>query len=298
MNGHDNTKPLWLVQPRLDATEYRDKLIGSVVKYTDLPLERRVPYHMNKLPRELVPNLDPKPVQVRNVKFWTRRIKDAKVSASVNEILEAFGERAKEESHKNVATVARVWHMDSPNEKFKELLKNKQYFEEVFELLQENHGKAYFVTDIVTLTNLETSDESSNRKGAGAGAQIPLDPSFGVDIHARGRLQVVREKGYSACYEEESIVFIGYRAVNLEKVAGTRAKLDRLFRGQKHGLTVRYGSDHWPVMVERPVPGNVDPFLGRNTPQATPQEEEPTKLIEDELKGIKDELGYDYEVVG
>ena len=107
MDGHENTKPLWLVQPRLDASEYRDKLIGCVVKYTDLPLERRVPYHMNKLPRELVPDLDPKPVQVRNVKFWTRRIKDATVSASVNEILEAFGERAKEESHKNVATVAR-----------------------------------------------------------------------------------------------------------------------------------------------------------------------------------------------
>jgi hypothetical protein len=52
-------------------------------------------------------------------------------------------------------------------------------------------------------------------------------------------------------------------------------------------------------MAERPVPGNVDPFLGqKDTPQATPQTEEPTKVIEDELRGIRAELGYDFEVVG
>lgn len=103
----DKTKPLWLIQPRLDAGEYRDKLIGSVVKYTDLPLERRIPYQTDKLPRELVPNLDPKPVQIRNVRFWTKNIQDAKVSASVNEILEAFGEAGREESNERTATVAR-----------------------------------------------------------------------------------------------------------------------------------------------------------------------------------------------
>lgn len=295
----DKKKPLWLVQPRLDAGEYRDKLMGCVVKYPDLPVERRIPYHSGKLPRDMVPNLDPKPVQVRNVKFWTRRIQDASVSASVNEILEVFGERAKEESHKNVATVARVWHMDSPGEKFKELLKHKQYFDELFELLQDNHGEGYFVTDIVTLINLEISDESSHKKGAGAGAQIPIDPSFGIDIHARGRLQVVREQGYSACFEEESIVFLGYRKVVLEKVTGKRAALERMFLGQKHGLTIRDQQAYWPKdhfinMVERPVPGNVPQFMSPPTPQA----EEPTAVIEGELDAIETELGYYFEVVG
>ncbi|KAH8174357.1 hypothetical protein LIA77_05776 [Sarocladium implicatum] len=291
--SHD-TKPLWLVQPRLDAAEYRDKLMGCVVKYADLPLERRIPYRSGKLPRDLVPNLDPKPVQVRNVRFWTRRIKDAKVSASVNEILEAFGERAKEDSHKNVATVARVWHMDSPGEKFKELLKNKQYFEELFELLRDNHGEGYFVTDIVTLTNLETTDETTRKKGAGAGAQVPLDPAFGVDIHAKGSFHVVREKGYSACYEEEAIVFLGYRRIKLEKVTGARARFERVFLGQKHGFTVRDGFDHWPEMIERPVEGNAEPFLGAQTPKT----EEPPVLMDSDLDEIAGELGYDVEVVG
>lgn len=118
---------------------------------------------------------------------------------------------------------------------------NLRYFEELFELLRDNHGEGYFVTDIVTLTNLETTDETTRKKGAGAGAQVPLDPSFGVDVHAKGSFHVVREKGYSACYEEEAIVFLGYRRIKLEKVTGARARLERVFLGQKHGFTVRDG---------------------------------------------------------
>jgi hypothetical protein len=93
----------------------------------------------------------------------------------------------------------------------------------------------------VTLTNLELKDESSKSNGAGAGAQIPVDPSLGIDVHARAKYSIRREKGYSAYYEEESIVFMGYRLVRLEKVTGTRAKLGRIFLGQKHGFTIQDG---------------------------------------------------------
>ncbi|KAK5995897.1 hypothetical protein PT974_04315 [Cladobotryum mycophilum] len=290
------TKPLWLVQPRLDAGEYRDKLIGSVVKYPDLPTERHIPYRITtKHPREIVPDLDPKPIQVRNVKFWTRRIKDASVSASLNEILEAFVERAKEDTSENMATVARIWHMDSPGEKFKELLKNKAYFEELFELLRSNHDQGYFVTDIVSLTNMEVSDSTGRSKGVGASAKVPVDPSFAIDVGAGAKFQVVREKGFSAYYEEETIVFLGYRLVRLEKVDGTRAKLGRIFLGQKHGFTVRDGFDYWPELVERAVEGNAEPFLAAETPKV----EEARELGDDiECDEIAEELGFDFEVVG
>ncbi|PNY29836.1 Uncharacterized protein TCAP_00250 [Tolypocladium capitatum] len=300
MSHHHDKKPLWLIQPRLDAAEYRDKLMGSVVKYPDLPTERRIPYRSLKMPKELVPDLDPKPIQVHNVKFWSRNIKDAKVSASVNELLEAFVERAREHSSDKVATVARLWHMDSPGEKFRELLGNKQYFEELFELLRStNDQRGYFITDMVTLVNLEVSDSTGSATGAGAQVQVPVDPSTGIRVGAGARLQVSRENGYSASYEGETIVFLGYRLVLLEKVDGARARLRRVVLGQKHGFAVRDGFDYWPDLVDKPVEGNAEPFLGVQTPKA----EEPPQLdeqLEQELadEDVVAELGFDVQVVG
>lgn len=292
MAHHDN-KPLWLITPRLDASEYRDKLIGSVVKYPDLPLERHIPYKSTKLPLEMVSNLDPKPVQVRNARFWNRRIKDAGVEASLNELFEFFGERAKQESTERVATVARVWHMDSPGEKFKELLKNKQFFEELYDLLRSNHNVGYFITDVVTLANMQVTEETGHSKGAGASVQVPIDQTLGL-ISAGGgaHAQVSREKGYSASYEDELIVFLGYRKVELEKVDGARAKLGRAFLGQKHGFAVRDGMDYWPKMEERPVPGNANEYLGDRTPGAELSLEEREELM------IVHELGFDVSIGG
>ena len=275
-HAESNKKPLWLIQPRLDASQYRDTLIGSVVQFPDLPTERHVPYRCGKLPRDMVPGLDPKPVQVRNLRFWQRRIRDASVSATLNDILEAFGERAREEDTERTATVARMWHMDSPGEQFKELLKNKQYFEELFELLRSTKdSQAYFVTDVVTLVNLEESDQTGRTTGAGANVNLPLEvtaPGVQLGFSAGGgaKLQVKREEGYSAAYTEEVIVFLGYRRVVLEKVTGKRARLERMFLREKHGFTVRDGFDYWPELIARPHPGNVDrtPPLGHKTPDA------------------------------
>ncbi|KAJ3473107.1 hypothetical protein NLG97_g10514 [Lecanicillium saksenae] len=230
------TKPLWLVQPRLDAGEYRDKLIGSVVKYPNLPTERRIPYRTEKLPKEMVMDLDPKPVRMRNVAFWQNRMKDAKVSASFNDIMQFFAQRAKASKKQNVATVARMWHMDSPGEKFKELLKNKQYYDELFELLRSNHDQGYFITDIVTVANLETLERSENGGGAGAGVKVPLDPSTGIDIGVDASFHVAHENGSTVTYDEEMIVFLGYRLIRLEKLTGKRAKLRTMLMGQKTAL--------------------------------------------------------------
>ena len=297
--GHNEKhKPLWLVQPRLDATEYRDKLMGSVVKYPDMPIERHIPYRSPKLPLELVPDLDPKPVQVHNLQFWMRNIMDANVHASVNDIMQAFADRAKEDSSESVATVARVWHMDSPGEKFKDLLRNRQYFDELFELLQSNHNAGYFVTDMITLVNLETTQMQGNSKSAGAKAQVPVDPSLGVDIGAGAKLGVLREKGYSACFEGEIIVFMGYRKVELEKVDGMRARLRRVIQGEKHGYSVANRQDYWPKMAERPVDGNSAGFLGRITPRVVGSDQS-KQLTEDaaqdleDYQDIVDALGFD-----
>lgn len=95
--------------------------------------------------------------------------------------------------------------------------------------------------------------------------------------------------------------------MRLEKVEGTRAKLGRMFLGNKSGFTVRDGFDYWPEMVERAVEGNSEPFLGGMDEIRKPEEE--TKKPEDEMSrpeeeesaefdAIVEELGYDFEVVG
>ncbi|KHO00552.1 uncharacterized protein MAM_01330 [Metarhizium album ARSEF 1941] len=300
-------KPLWLVSPRLGAAEYREKLMGSVVKYPDLPTERRIPYRSPKLPKEIVADLDPKPVQVYNVRFWEKNIHDASLKTTVQDIINAFVARAKEMSNDNLATIARVWHMDSPGEKFKDLLRNKAYFDELLELLQSNHGVGYFVTDIVTLVNLEETRTHGTSSAAGASVRVPVDPGTGIKVGAGAKFGVVREKGHSASYEGESIVFMGYRKIELEKVDGARAKLRRFFQGPKHGVAIKDRHDYWPELVEGPVEGSVDPFLGKKdkeTPgeetdemRATREEEERRALEENEMcqmfDAIAEELGID-----
>ncbi|TQV92058.1 hypothetical protein V2A60_004364 [Cordyceps javanica] len=304
--SHD-IKPLWLVQPRLDAAEYRDKLIGSVVKYPNLPTERHIPYQTEKLPKEMVMDLDPKPVRMRNVAFWQNRIKDARVSASFNDIMQFFAQRAQANKAANVATVARMWHMDSPGEKFKALLRNKQYYDELFALLRSNHDQGYFVTDIVTVANLETTESRERGAGAGAGVKVPLDPSLvGVDVGAEASFHVAREKGSSVTYDEEMIVFIGYRLVRLEKLTGKRAKLRAMLLGQKHGFSVHDGSDYWPEIKDGPVPGQVEPFLG-SVPaaamMAAASEQDTASMARRSTGSLLDEaivreLNFDVEVVG
>lgn len=298
--AHD-TKPLWLVQPRLDAGEYRDKLIGSVVKYPNLPTERRIPYKTDKLPKEMVMDLDPKPVRMRNVAFWQNRMKDAKVSASFNDIMTFFAQRAKSKGAENVAPVARIWHMDSPGEKFKELLKNKQYYDELFELLRSNHDHGYFITDIVTVANLETTNWTENSGGAGAGVKVPLDPSTGIDVGVEAKFHVAHEEGSSITYDEEMIVFLGYRLIRLDKLTGKRAKLRAMFMGPKYGFAVHDGSDYWPALEDGPVPGQAENFLGTVPPSEEegpdgPSSRRSTTSLLDEA--IVQELKFDVEVVG
>ncbi|KAJ6442264.1 major facilitator superfamily transporter [Purpureocillium lavendulum] len=275
MSHHRDVKPLWLIQPCLDAGEYRDKLIGSVVKYPELPTERRIPYHSGTLPRDLVAGLDPKPLTVHNVNFWKRNIKDGAVRASVSDLIDLFVDRARADTTSRTATVARMWHMDSPGEKFKALLRDRAYFDELFDLLRDNHDRGYFVTDVVTLANLEVVETTGVHAGAGAQASLPVPLDGGLaggllTIPAVGggaRAQVTREGGFSGAFEGETVVFLGYRQVLLEKVDGARARLRRAVLGgqtRRKGWAVRDNLDYWPTVVDGPAPGNAN-WMG--TPQ-------------------------------
>lgn len=250
------SKPLCLISPRLDAGEYRDKLIGSVIKYPERPTDKRVPYHSKRNPRDIVADLDPKPVQVHNVEFWKRRITDDGLKATVNDIFDGFIEHARSVDSSHVATVARIWHMDSPEEKFKELLKDKDYFDEVYDLLQQNGGSAYFVSDVVSLVNLESASSSHHSNGAGVEAKVPIDPSTGIKIGGGVKAQVSRGQGKFMVYDEEVILFLGYRMVHLDKVDGLRARFkSSLLGGSKRTHEVRYGADYWPTLKDGPAGG-------------------------------------------
>ncbi|KAH6871976.1 hypothetical protein B0T10DRAFT_499966 [Thelonectria olida] len=289
--SHRDTKPLFVIHPRLDAGEYRDKLIGSVVKYPDMPTEGYIPYKSAKQPKNMVSNLDPKPIQVRNTKFWTHRIKDTEVSSSLNDIIEGFFGG----SNITRATLARLRHMDSPSKKFKELLKNKTYFKQLSSLLKSSQDQeGYFVTDIVTL--VDVAEESRKSHGTGAGAQALVDPSLGIQVGAIAQNQVGREKWYSGYYEGETIVFLGYRRVRLEKTTSIMAELGRIFLGRAHGFTVWDGLDYWPPTIGKPAEGNREALLGDTSGRNAKGEEQPVPPP-DEYAEIIRELGFDVEIV-
>lgn len=261
--------------------------MGSIIKFPERPTDKRVPYR-GKKPKDIVPDIDPKPVQVRNVEFWRRRITDASLEGTVNDIFSAFAQHSRSENKEHGGTVARIWHMDSPEEKFKDLLQDKEYFDEVFAFLQNNGGTAYFVSDIVTLVNLEMTDVKGNSHGAGIKAEVPIDPSTGIKIGGGGKVHVIRETGQSLCYDEEVILFMGYRSVYLDKVDGMRARIRSTFLGSKHGLEVRGGANYWPTMKDGYVGGDYDAVMGLDSQQSA--ESLPPEAIE-ELE-IIEELGF------
>ncbi|KAH7112264.1 hypothetical protein B0J13DRAFT_681992 [Dactylonectria estremocensis] len=284
---HYYTKPLFQIHSPLDAAEYRDNLMGSVVKYPDIPTETYVPYKIEKLPKNIILKLNP-PTQVRNIEFWTHRIKDTKILSSVNEVLEEFHES----SNATMATTALLWHMDLPGEKFKELLKNTAYLEQVVDLLRnsKNH-EGYFVTDIVTLVNYEVAIESRNSQ------TNSVTELVGTKVGASIQHQAFSQYWYSGCYEGEIIVFLGYHRVKLKKIDGAMETLRRLFLGQNHSLKVRYGFDLWPQTIEAPIERGMEISLGDTSGRNTTVKKQRVPLPDDHAEIVR-ELGFDVEIVG
>ncbi|KAH7121788.1 hypothetical protein B0J13DRAFT_531924 [Dactylonectria estremocensis] len=284
---HYHTKPLFQIHPPLDAAEYRDSLMGSVVKYPDTPTETYVSYKIEKLPKNIILKLNP-PTQIRNIEFWAHRIKETKDLSSVNEVLKRFHES----STATMATTALLWHMDLPGEKFKELQKNKAYLKQLLELLRhsKNH-EGYFITDIVTLVNYEVAIESRNSQTNSVTEQL------GLEVGASIQHRVSSQYWYSGCYEGELIVFLGYRRVKLKKMDGAMATLGRLFLGQNHGLKVRYGFDFWPQKIEGPVERGMEIPLGDTSGRNKSVKEQRVRLPDGHVE-IGRELGFDVEIVG
>ncbi|KAH6988746.1 hypothetical protein EDB80DRAFT_730946 [Ilyonectria destructans] len=290
---HYHTKPLFQIHPPLDAAEYRDNLMGSVVKYPDMPTETYAPYKIEKLPKNIILKLNP-PTQVQNIKFWTHRIKDTKVLSSVNEGLERFHES----SNATMVTTALVWHMDLPGEKFKELLKQRAYLKQVVGLLRnsKNH-EGYFVTDIVTLVNYEAAVESRNSQTNSVTEQVLVNPSLGVEVGASIQHRVSSKNWYSGCYEGETIMFIGYHCIKLKKMDGAMATLGRLFLGQNHGLKVRYGFDLWQQTIGDPAERGMEIPLGDTNGRNTTIKDQRVPLPDDHAEIVR-ALGFDVEIVG
>jgi hypothetical protein len=248
VNSQRDTVPLVVIYPYLDAGEYSNRLIGSVVKYPDMPIERYIPSRSTKQASQIIPTLNPKPSQIRNVGFLTHGIKDVHVSSMVNEILEGFFGS----SNTNATTLARIWHMSSPDKNFKELLENKAYFKQLFNLLKSSQDEeGYFITDIVTLVDI--TEQSLGLHGRYTGASPLSNSLLRTQTGPLGQQQAVRDNGYSQYVEGELIICLGYRRVKLEKVNSLMAMIGRLFQGQGYGYTARLGLDYQPQEVQTPT---------------------------------------------
>ncbi|GJN78712.1 hypothetical protein PLIIFM63780_002221 [Purpureocillium lilacinum] len=286
MVRHD-TKPLFHIYPYLDAGEYRNTLLGSVVKYPDIPTEGYAPYKAGKQPRQIIPGLDPTPIQVKNIKFLTHKIQDSDISASLDDYLTGFFANP----NTIVQTAARLWHMESAAENLQKLLHKKTYTKQLINLLQNSHSQeGYFVTDIVTLFD---AAEDAYRSPATM-AQLTIDVSA-QQPRTIEQCHIQTHKHGPIYYEGETIVFLGYRLVRLEKSDGIMAKLARVFLGQGHGLTVRDKSDYWPDTIGIPAKSSVETGLN-DSGDSTKAEDSVTRP--DAYIKIGRELGFDVEVVG
>lgn len=283
---HYNTKPLFHIHPHLAANEYRKTLMGSVVRYPDNPVEKYTPSKLAKQPRDIVRGLDAMPTDVRNVRFFTHRIRDEYIAALLNEYLDTLFQSSDGEARTN----ARFWHMESAGEKFQQLLKHKGYSKQLFKLLQHSQGQeGYFITDIVTL--VQASEDPYKSRGASKQTigSTDLPASHYERISQRG-VQV--EKYGADIHDDETIIFLGYRRVTLEKSAGMMAKLARMFLGQKYGVTVRDRLDYWPPttlqIIDVPFKTNHD---------ASRTVEVPNRPA-DECARIAHYLGFNVQIVG
>ncbi|GJN78773.1 hypothetical protein PLIIFM63780_002282 [Purpureocillium lilacinum] len=267
--------------------EYRNTLLGSVVKYPDIPTEGYAPYKAGKQPRQIIPGLDPTPIQVKNIKFLTHKIQDSDISASLDDYLTGFFQNP----NTVVQTAARFWHMESTAENLQKLLQKKTYTKQLINLLQNSHSQeGYFVTDIVTLFD---AAEDAYRSPATM-AQLTIDVSA-QQPRTIEQCHIQTHKHGPIYYEGETIVFLGYRLVRLEKSDGIMAKLARVFLGQGHGLTVRDKSDYWPDTIGRPAKSSVETGLN-DSGDSTKAEDSVTRP--DAYITIGQELGFDVEVVG
>lgn len=284
---HYHTKPLFQIHPPLDTAEYRDNLIGSIVKYPDIPTETYVSYKIEKLPKNIILKLNPS-TQVRNIEFWTHRIKKTKGLSSVNKIFERFHES----SNTTIATTALLQHIDLPGKKFKKLLQNTAYLEQLFDLLKnsKNH-KGYFITDIITLVNYKVTIESQNLQTNSIIKQV------GSEISTSIQHQVSSQYWYSRYYKGELIVFLRYYRIKLKKIDGTIATLRRLFLGQNYSLKVRHGFDFWPQKIDSPAERGMEISLGDTSGRNKIIKKQRVQLPDSHIEIVR-KLGFDIEIVG
>jgi hypothetical protein len=191
-------------------------------------------------------------------------------------------------------TEALLWHMDSPHKRLQKLLKNEAYFKQLVKLLQNCRGyEAYFITDIITLIQAANiSDELHDGTVQGISNLLPLPH----ELHTHNRTQELKHE--SQYVEGETILFLGYSRIRLERSSRVFAKLARVFLGKRHGVTVRDESDYWPQEVQRPATENVNTFLGSASEGTTDMVGGQSVPALDEHTAMAGELGFYVEIIG
>jgi hypothetical protein len=116
------------------------------------------------------------------------------------------------------------------------------------------------------------------------------------ELHTHNRTQELKHE--SQYVEGETILFLGYSHIRLEKSSRVFAKLARVFLGKRHGVTVRDESDYWPQEVQRPATENVNTFLGSASEGTTDMVGGQSVPALDEHTAMAAELGFYVQIIG
>ncbi|KAF3019281.1 hypothetical protein E8E14_007348 [Neopestalotiopsis sp. 37M] len=244
MHAHNNVlgekpeSPIFLTHPPILASEYRDKLIGACVANPYNPTNAYSSAD-RPWPKELIPRIDPKEVEIDNYRDVLDRSSTSHAKAVFEKIITLFFERDSNTTEAREAASAKWWSMETPQDHFERLMEQSSYRNSVLKLLKKNQGNpVYLVTNILVLSAPKVDKTRRTSRKDGASAAIP-------DPHTHGATNIVdvsvgagrsTEGSIGGQFRHEMIVGLGVYEVNVPKPKAT-SWFRRIFKKEDPELT-------------------------------------------------------------
>jgi len=208
--------------------EDRDQLLGACVVDPTNPTEKLSPSGNDEegLPKksalQILPDMDPNPVEIKNYRDIKRRGATSRAKLAVEEIFTLFFKDSTEQSIAREAAHARWWKMQRPHDRFRELLKDEQYKDGVIELLKRVKKKGdpvWFVANVLVLSTMKSNTRTGHAIRGDFSVAAPDPNTFGLTemAHIGVGAEQTREDHVGVVFPKEMIIGLGVYKVYLSK---------------------------------------------------------------------------------
>ncbi|XDG09950.1 hypothetical protein ABKA04_009565 [Annulohypoxylon sp. FPYF3050] len=238
MGGPKPLKIYFLLDESLHA-KYTHQLLGRVVVDKSRPLDSYGPDIKDDL-KEVVDNLYEEPVEFKDVNTILNASNDKDVKASVAKLLNVYITSQSEDQREVTAPVFRRYYMTRIEQKFKALMANSNYAQEVSTLWEGQHESRSLalVTGLLTCQDHKIDIHQSKKSTYGAQLEVPsealggLPPGIGPRLG--GGANANNRATSSAVANGEMVVAVAYHILKFNKqnhrFSSIRSILSRIFR--------------------------------------------------------------------